>query len=559
MHPTRTVRRLPFVLTSAALAAALVAGSARPARADTVAESRITGVTVYEDRAVVERTATVTVGAGTTRIVLPGFPAGFDPSSLRARSGQVRVMGVDTERVHLAKESLPDAETARKAWDAAKRAVRIATLDAEEAVDAWDRLKSIRAAAAAKGAEALAGHSTDVKAIETMLDLVEEKGRAARRRIVETQTAVETAQAAENAARRTYEDYAASAQREETRVVVTVTAQEVGQATLAVKYMVGNARWEPVYDVRVSEDFAATSLEMTAVVSQQTGEDWSGVPLEVTTAQPAAGASPPEPNPWIVDLQSNEPRGAEREMSRRGAPMAAAKVLHDSKDKADAGFIAPVRRSGVVVAFSAPLPANVKSDGQASRVALGRFDLAPDVRWTAFPKATDKVYVTTKLKNTTGQALPGGNGRVFVGPDFVGPMSVADWGMDKELDVGLGVDREVEVTRESLKNERSTEGVFSKDTVFEREYRITFKNHRDRAIDVRLLDQIPVSQDEELKVETTTMSTQPAKLPDRDAETNRARGVIEWRFSIAAKQEFDLRFGFRVGHPKGRVIIGYDE
>lgn len=558
MHPTHRVSRIPFALTAAALAGAVFAAS--PARADTVAESRITGVTVYEDRAIVERTATVTVGSGTTRIVLPGFPSGFDPNSLRARSGQVRVMGVDTERVHLAKESLPDADAARKAWDAAKRAVLIATMDADDAKDAWDRLKSIRAAAAAKGAEALAGHSTDVKAIDAMLDLVDEKGRAARRRIVETQTAVETATSAEDAARRTFEDYAASAQREETRVVVTVTAQEAGQATLAVKYMVGNARWEPVYDVRVSDDFSATSLEMTAVVSQQTGEDWSGVPLEVTTAQPAAGASPPEPNPWIVDLQSNEPRGAEREMARRAVPAAPAlKVLYDSKDKDDAGFIAPVRRSGVVVAFSAPLPANVKSDGQASRVALGRFDLPPDVRWTAFPKATDKVYVTTKLKNTTGQALPGGNARVFVGPDFVGPMSVADWGMDKEIDVGLGVDREVEVTRESLKNERSTEGVFSKDTVFEREYRITFKNHRDRAIDVRLLDQVPVSQDEELKVETTTMSTPPAKLPDRDAETNRARGVIEWRFNVAAKQEFDLRFGFRVNHPKGRVIIGYDE
>jgi uncharacterized protein (TIGR02231 family) len=245
------------------------------------------------------------------------------------------------------------------------------------------------------------------------------------------------------------------------------------------------------------------------------------------------------------------------ERARRAAPAAKA-VLKDAEDR-DAGFAAPVRKSGVVVAFTAPVPANVRSDGQPSRVALGRFDLPPTVRWTAFPKATDKVFVTAKLKNATGTALPAGEARVFVGPDFVGPMALADWGVDKEIDVGLGVDREVEVTRETLTKERSTEGVFSKDTVHERAYRITLKNRRDRAIDVRLLDQTPVSHDEELKVELKDLSMQLAKLPDRDAETNKARGVLEWRFALAAKQEMDVRFGFKVLYPKGRTVLGMDD
>ena len=45
----------------------------------------------------------------------------------------------------------------------------------------------------------------------------------------------------------------------------------------------------------------------------------------------------------------------------------------------------------------------------------------------------------------------------------------------------------------------------------------------------------------------------------RDAETNKARGVLEWRFPLAAKANQDLRFGFEVRHPKGREMGGLGE
>ena len=194
---------------------------------------------------------------------------------------------------------------------------------------------------------------------------------------------------------------------------------------------------------------------------------------------------------------------------------------------------------------------------QADLVA--RFDLDPSVRWTAFPRVTKDVFVTTKLVNTTGTPLPAGEARVFVGPDFTGRMALADWGMGKEVDVGLGVDREVEAEREALVKQRSTEGIFSKDTVHERGFRITVTNHRARSIDVRLLDQIPVSADEDIEVELTETSLAFAKLPEREEETNKARGVLEWRFGVAAQAKQEVRFAFTVTHPKSTPIVGFDD
>jgi uncharacterized protein (TIGR02231 family) len=222
----------------------------------------------------------------------------------------------------------------------------------------------------------------------------------------------------------------------------------------------------------------------------------------------------------------------------------------------EAGYAPTVRRSGLVVAFASQLAESIASDGQPARVALARFDMKPDVRWTAFPRATDKVFVTAKMSNSTSVALPAGEARVFVGSDFVGPLALKDWSVGKEIDVGLGVDRDVEVERERLKDERSTEGVFSKDTVHTQAFRLSVKNHRDRSIHVRLLDQVPVSDDEDLVVKVLEQSRDFAKLPDRDAETNKARGVLEWRYDLAAKTDDDVRFTFEVRHPKSKEAYG---
>ncbi|MCG3133432.1 MAG: hypothetical protein HMLKMBBP_00600 [Planctomycetes bacterium] len=539
-----------LALTAAAAASLLAA--AAPARADeVVVPSRISRVTVYEDRAMVQRTAKVRVAEGTQRVVLAGFPAGFDASSLRARSAGARVLGVDTETLHRTHEKEPRAEQARLEFEAANRKVAATELALADAKDELDRLRSIRAVSTQRAGESLGTGGPDPKSVESMLEMIEKRLRVARMSFLDAQMEHQHAVTEADAAARRHADAVQSLQRSETQVVVTLSASAAAEADVTVQYAVGNAGWTPVYDLRVAEDFGAAGLDITAVVTQSTGEDWSGVPLEVTTAQPSAGAAPPEPSAWQIDILRPRPASGGESWDAGPAAPALRRVALEEKLKDDSGFVAHVRKSGVVVAFESPTPAQVRSGGGPVRVALGRFDLAPEVVWTAFPRATDKVYVTAKVKNTTGTALPAGQARVFVGPDFVGAMAFEDWSVDEELVAGLGADREVECARETLLSGRSTEGVFSKDTVHERSYRITLKNRRARKIDVRLLDQVPVSGDEELKVAITQNSAPLATLPAREAEDNKARGVLEWRFPVDPGKETDVRFAFRVTHPQG--------
>lgn len=556
--------RTTLVLTLAALSLALGAVPARAEDPRVTAPSKIAKVTVYSDRALVERTATASVGSGTSRIVLDGLPASFDANSLRARSSEVRVLGVDTEVVHSEKTHAERVESARAALAAAKRALAAADMDLADAKDTWDRLRSIRATATEGAAKAIGGAAgTDLEGLERTLDFVTKKSAAARVALLAAQDASDAARKAAELAERRFNEVAGAAATVETRVIVTVTAGAPTSANVSLQYAVSGASWRPVYDLRVGEDFAGANLEMAAIVEQRTGEDWRGVPLELTTAQPAAGAAPPEPTAWVIDLYAPRPaKGVLGDDAPAAAPAAPvfARRVRDEKEKAEdkdaESWQNEVRRTGLVVAFNSALPGDVASDGRPARIALGRWPVTPDVKWTAFPRATDKVFVTTKLTNTTGAPLPAGEARVFVGPDFVGPMGIDDWQVGKEIDVGLGVDRAVTVSRETLTDERGTEGVFSKDTVHSRAFRISMKNHRSQPIAVRLLDQVPVSRDEELKVAITANNLPFATLGEKETETNKVRGVLEWAYSLGAGQETEIRFAWRATHPQGRIISG---
>jgi hypothetical protein len=63
---------------------------------------------------------------------------------------------------------------------------------------------------------------------------------------------------------------------------------------LLVDYRVPGARWAPVYTVRVAPDRRSSRLAIRARVAQQTGEDWSGVRLTLSTAQAQRWAELPE-------------------------------------------------------------------------------------------------------------------------------------------------------------------------------------------------------------------------------------------------------------------------
>ena len=80
-------------------------------------------------------------------------------------------------------------------------------------------------------------------------------------------------------------------------VVVSLRApagQVAAHAVVALEYLVPGARWAPAYAIQFDNALSRAELRMRAVVAQDTGEDWRGVPLTLSTANAQAWNDLPE-------------------------------------------------------------------------------------------------------------------------------------------------------------------------------------------------------------------------------------------------------------------------
>ncbi|KIK59443.1 hypothetical protein GYMLUDRAFT_245135 [Collybiopsis luxurians FD-317 M1] len=91
------------------------------------------------------------------------------------------------------------------------------------------------------------------------------------------------------------------------QVAVGLFAENEGEIELELVYAVSSANWEAVYDIRVDLEAKENPLTLVykAAIVQDTGEDWTNVPLTLETATPSYGVQIPKLKP--LKLSTSRP------------------------------------------------------------------------------------------------------------------------------------------------------------------------------------------------------------------------------------------------------------
>jgi len=87
------------------------------------------------------------------------------------------------------------------------------------------------------------------------------------------------------------------------KVLVNVSVSQAGTLTAALSYLISNASWAPVYDLRLSPGNEKDTLTYSARVIQETGEDWEDVKLTLSTARPPEYKDIPSLVPVYLDVR----------------------------------------------------------------------------------------------------------------------------------------------------------------------------------------------------------------------------------------------------------------
>jgi uncharacterized protein (TIGR02231 family) len=343
-------------------------------------------------------------------------------------------------------------------------------------------------------------------------------------------------------------------------VAVELRAERPGAFDLQISYVVPNASWRPVWDARLAAEKQEVGLSLYGSVEQTTGEDWNDVRLAVSTAQPARSLYVPELSPrW---LEKPRPRPLEVAAKPATAPVAE-DALRGKARKLDAA--APEAKQEAVEAppaeiaegllsatFTAPRRESVDGAGQARKVHLAEVPLAAELTRIAAPRQDLSAFLTAKATNGTGTTLLPGQASVFVGDEFVGRAALPLTPPGGEVKLAFGADDRVKIERKVLERRNETAGLFTKDDVVAYRVRTTVKNLYATPVSVKVLDLVPVSREEDVKVSVLDASTPPTE------EDPMKPGVRTYAVTLQPREERAIELRYEVRFPKGMVPSGIE-
>jgi hypothetical protein len=270
-------------------------------------ESRITEVTLYARGARVRRVATISLGSSAPRARLAGLPAAVIDDTVRtfAEGGAV------VTAVHVGLDAPGSDAAAAEATPEVRAGQRRVAL-AEAEVERLDAALTILAAAPValpppKSDEPQPAWSAMVDARRALVTVRTERELALRDQAAAARRAADEARRVLAAAvdRDRRAGSARAAKLHELRKHVELELDGTGTATVYLEYQVAAARWAPSYVARLTGEQVV--FELRATVAQDTGEDWTGVALRLSTAEPERFGALPELAAQRIGRRQSEP------------------------------------------------------------------------------------------------------------------------------------------------------------------------------------------------------------------------------------------------------------
>lgn len=340
------------------------------------------------------------------------------------------------------------------------------------------------------------------------------------------------------------------------QVVMQVMAEEATTATVNVDYITYQAGWYATYDIRATDVAKPVELAYKANIWQSTGIDWKNVELTCSTGNPMMGNTLPELTTWYLayyqqyyERDDKVPQAARAEDLQLDGYTVTAKSKQGTS-AAMAGNSAQyttVQPTLTNVEFNIKLKYNIPSDGKGHIVALQSKTLPTIFNYLVVPKIEQSAFLIARITDWEAINLLPGHANLYFNNSYVGKTYINPLTLSDTLSLSMGRDKSIEVKRELLAD-KSTERLIGTNNKKTLSYKIEVRNSKPITVEVIIKDHIPVSQQDDIKVEV---------LDKTGGELDDLTGIITWREKIKTKEKKAFNLAFEVTYPKNTPLSLY--
>uniref|UniRef100_A0A1X7VAE9 DUF4139 domain-containing protein n=1 Tax=Amphimedon queenslandica TaxID=400682 RepID=A0A1X7VAE9_AMPQE len=269
-------------------------------------------VVVYKDRAEVRRNLPLRLEAGgETEVLLTGLSSSIDSDSIRVEgSGNATILDViyetkseepldndgKKEEIDGLSEEIKDKKKELTTIEFQQMLIdRQKTILTEFSGHVTSRVQDKKKEEGADGIFQSTVHPEAVNGVMEFMARFEEKMSSLDERYLELSTQKKKMEEELKVLTTKLDNLNSSYQGKETirSVKVILHSIEKVDVTLVVSYVVKNASWSPIYDIRVFTKDKTLKTHYYGLIKQSTGEDWDNASISLSTAQPDVGGSPP--------------------------------------------------------------------------------------------------------------------------------------------------------------------------------------------------------------------------------------------------------------------------
>ena len=510
----------------------------------TVRELSNEKITVYQDGARMKKNARTALKAGRNRVLIVPVSPYVHSDSLEASVDDkgVRISAVSYHTAFYT--ALPSEELQKEEKDAREEIARL-----EEEIAALKEEKAML--------EVLLKNTEGLKSREDIAGiaaLYHENGSAIREKIREAEKSLEEANKHLEEVLQKIQKAGNTGDRQIGYVEVLADAETGREIDLKLAYTDWAAGWNLNYTLRVEDDKEKATVSLIANVHQETEEDWKDVMLVFSSGAARSSLSRPVFTPERIGLPTPTVRPTARlakakmsmmveeaamdmedtivengVMAFGAAPMAQAVALPEEAKAAE---------NGNVIEFALNAAENIES-GKSREILLSETELPAEQIYECYPKVSPSVWLSAKISETGKLPALDGSCRVFHNGAFAGATWLSPEASEDGLTISLGTDESIRVSRKDAG--RSTEkGFLGSGRKNYYNYVLDVQNLKQKAVDLLLIDQLPVAAKETIKVDATELSG--AEVEGKGTE----EGKVTWKLKLEPGAKVQKKFSYKI-------------
>jgi uncharacterized protein (TIGR02231 family) len=318
------------------------------------------------------------------------------------------------------------------------------------------------------------------------------------------------------------------------QITATIYSSAEQATEIELRYLVENANWEPTYDLIATDITKPIILKYKAAIYNQTGVDWNQAKIKLSSADPTQDATRPFLSTWTLNYTGQGNEGFINKYSSQIQTDTLAKVKSEEISVDELSYSFEIAKPHTITNGSSPYNIDIKRDS-----------LKATYQYLTIPKLDGSAFLIAKVTGWQRLNLIDAPANVYFQNTYVGVSQINTSSVSDTLELSFGRDNKIMVARTKLEDTAGTKFIGGKRNEYLL-YEISIKNNQRSPIDIKIQDQLPISQEADIVVEPNETSK---------ASIDQLSGRLQWMKTIQSNQLIKLRIGFTVKYPKNKTVI----